>query len=1819
MIQTIKRYIALILALSMCFSLLTPAAWASDTSGNADISGDVSIVNNEGDGSGSGEASAPEEAPEEAPDESGPEESKEEPQEAPKLTDELKEKVGKSVKESKEAEEAPKESEEQSEETPKALKSAKGGLRTQDSYNVWVGGTEVTSDNLSGDGWTYDASSHTLTLTNATITGSTATSGSEQYAAIYASDDLVINVTGTCNVTGPNNKDNSYGIYVGGSLTINGRGKLTAKGGKATNGSSYGVIATGNVTVNGTLTSTGGEATSGSSSGVFSSSKNVTVNGTLTATGGTATNGSYGVFSYHTLTVNGTLNATGGTRAVGGNITRGEGVTLQESDNGTNWTDLTANSSGKRYIRTPTPVATVSNGSTTETYTDLNEALTAWTDGSTLTLLDDVTTGTPIEVTGTKTLDLNGFGILMTGDGRVIRVNNGAKLTLTDSSSTATTKPIHKITLTDGRATAVEPVNATDTDTDTVKYVTGGYITGGGGGGVYVGNSGTFTMAGGTIIGNTASAGGGVNNWGTFNMQGGKITENTANGGDGGGGVFNGGTFTMSGGSITNNTASVFGGGVYNYGTFKLSGAPTIKNNTQGTGTNATANNVYLYSGKTITVTGALTNTTPISVTMQTPGQFTTDWSVMGTVEPSDYFTSENPDYSVALKNNDAYLSLPEVTYRAANESGSFAEQTTTSYTKVTSTTDNNWNEGWYVVTTNTDISKRITVNGTVNLILCDGAKLTASAGITTTGATLNIYEGWTGDRAETHTVGELVATSNSNNNAGIGGIGGSSGNGGAGGNVTIHGGTLSAKGATGAAGIGGGFGGGTGGSGGSVTIYGGTVTANGGPTGSGVGIGGGTGGSGGNGATVTINGGTVTANGTDGAAGIGGGGGNTPGAHGDLILGKGVTLYGDNSQLSDPPADSKKIATTVGVNVETRNVYMKTTYNPHEHSLTYTASGATITATCAATDCDLPVVNTKPTATLTIAAPADPAYDGTAKAVTITDENSIQGKATVSYYNADTSGNKTGEALAAAPTAVGSYWAEITLGTEANSVTAHVAYEIVAGKDMTASLTVEGSGGTAVLLNNDYTTIDGGTVSKKAGEQFLLCVTPKDEYDFAVAFSSGGDVIMTEFTSAEYEDYLKYVKEYNQTAKRNEQIAVSPNTLLYRVTMPSTESGNVAMTVTFAKPKTYTVLYQPQNNSDAVFCKIATEQQGGEVVKYAMMSSGAKMGDDTVWSLTITSAFDPKKVAFVGANKPADDAATEALMNTLKEAAVSNAAVSQTANPAWNNITGGQYLIIGGTAKVVAAVFVSDPSAMTVYKDNTFDEATTTTGATYQFAVCANGSAGTVTAPTAPTMEGFDFGGWRGVEGTAPHEKEKVYNAGDSISISENTVINAVWMPVTPSVTLNLNGGTGIETSHTLSYGEKVNPGTPTRNVFAFDCWTVNKPVTENGVYYGRGSTFDLNTPITANLELTAQWKHVHSYSCFQFSDFGSKLEKYLKYESALHVAICGCGDIQIEAHSFDSKGWCACGYGKPDAEVTLNTSYGLWSGGNYTEKMVGFPETATRGSEVSVCAPAYWGNNEFSRWQYSTDNTHWHDLTADSYCSFLIPATMSVRALYINPVTVPTVELSSRNYVDQAEYKGQTYKMDNILYQMNYKLPDGCTFVDGGIKMGDNSGISYYFIQQVKMSYDKESKGIIAGLGAGVAVITGIVDGGALTTFYDVASHMNDTGIMYNYLETEDNVLEKKMDAATLAKYMYEGKPVNVEKYPPIYWGANVQTKGMSGSIATIAPLSFAQKNNQEHYIYGIAWMRYKQNGQIKTIYTDAIDPTVNQPDRSVSKSAQ
>lgn len=191
------------------------------------------------------------------------------------------------------------------------------------------------------------------------------------------------------------------------------------------------------------------------------------------------------------------------------------------------------------------------------------------------------------------------------------------------------------------------------------------------------------------------------------------------------------------------------------------------------------------------------------------------------------------------------------------------------------------WSEGWYVVDGDVSVPERITVTGSVNLILSDGCRLAAPKGIAVNeGNSLTVY-------GQSKGTGALIAKGEDYQGAGFGG----DANRGCG-PVTINGGNITATGGTYAAGIGSGNASGAG----VVTINGGAVTATGGAVGAGIGGGnenhenavtisggsvkaiGGTEGAGigggraGIGCTVTISGGTVTATGGMRGAGIGNG-----------------------------------------------------------------------------------------------------------------------------------------------------------------------------------------------------------------------------------------------------------------------------------------------------------------------------------------------------------------------------------------------------------------------------------------------------------------------------------------------------------------------------------------------------------------------------------------------------------------------------------------------------------------------------------------------------------------------------------------------------------------------------------------------------------------------------------------------------------------------------------------------------------------------------------------------------------------------------------
>ena len=166
----------------------------------------------------------------------------------------------------------------------------------------------------------------------------------------------------------------------------------------------------------------------------------------------------------------------------------------------------------------------------------------------------------------------------------------------------------------------------TDANKTSVLNMTGGEISGNKaaeGGAVEVLDANcTFNLSGGKIINNSSSGDGGAiylnQEPSVLNMTGGEISGNTATGNGGGVYIYRSGSVcNLSNGTISGNKANGSGGGIYispkNSGKLNISGTPVVKGNT----VSDKANNVYLPSGKTLTISGAMSSGAFIGVTTE--------------------------------------------------------------------------------------------------------------------------------------------------------------------------------------------------------------------------------------------------------------------------------------------------------------------------------------------------------------------------------------------------------------------------------------------------------------------------------------------------------------------------------------------------------------------------------------------------------------------------------------------------------------------------------------------------------------------------------------------------------------------------------------------------------------------------------------------------------------------------------------------------------------------------------------------------------------------------------------------------------------------------------------------------------------------------------------------------------------------------------------------------------------------------------------------------------------------------------------------------
>ena len=683
--------------------------------------------------------------------------------------------------------------------------------------------------------------------------------------------------------------------------------------------------------------------------------------------------------------------------------------------------------------------------------------------------------------------------------------------------------------------TAVTPGNITIVGG--VFNVTGGVGAAAIGGATYS-PGGNITIKGGFVtatssVGGGAAIGGGANaDGGTINITGGKVTATGRGGaGIGGGSYGKSGTINISSGTVTATAdgSAAIGGGSNGAGeTINITGGTITATNSGETGGAAIGGGINAAGGK-ITIENATIAkaTASAGAAIGSGGGETagTTTVIIGT--------------GAIISNAGSY-----------NGAGIGSGQNSSTSCSVT-------------IQSGANVKAGSTLGAGIG-----GGNGASNFSVTIQGGTVNAWAGGIGTQDGN---GNLSAYGG----AAIGGGANTSG-----GNVSISGGTVTARAIGGGAGIGSGANTSTSATtdSGTITISGGTVTAT--ATHRAAGIGGGRRS---NGGTITISGGTIVANGSD-AAGIGHGGEDTlwegqgsfnipiiddptqdvGGAWYDSI----VPIDGTNKATTDgtvtftytdtvsitassyPAAvtlDEEFMYSDTGENVNGSSITAEKTlvpYSNHVHSFTYSAEGATLTATCNAPGCIL--VDHK--ATLTINAPTELIYDGTAKAVTVIGE--IPGVTTpdIVYKQDET-------ILAAAPVNAGTYTASITLGEGDGAATASVTYTIIP-KQYTIVIGTDIDNGTVTADKNAFT----------EGETVTLTVTPAEGYAL---------------------DSLTYTQDGSETP-----VTIENNTF----TMPA---GNVTVNAVFAKLYALNLPVGEPYGSVTAFVNgaEATEARSGETV----------------------------------------------------------------------------------------------------------------------------------------------------------------------------------------------------------------------------------------------------------------------------------------------------------------------------------------------------------------------------------------------------------------------------------------------------------------------------------------------------------------------------------------------------------------------------------------------------------------------------------------------
>lgn len=236
------------------------------------------------------------------------------------------------------------------------------------------------------------------------------------------------------------------------------------------------------------------------------------------------------------------------------------------------------------------------------------------------------------------------------------------------------------------------------------------------GGAVHVYGTSTFNLSDGKITGNSSVDGGAIylnREPSVLNMSGGVISGNTATGNGGAVYIYRSGSVcNLSGGTIENNTAKS-GGGIYinprNNGQLKISGNPVVKGNT----VSGDANNVYLPSGKKLSISAAMSSGASIGITTENnnypvvfSGKYGQDYSDYFFADAADAHVNYNANTELELAAGAKKYNVYIITDDNGTATVSASSATAGTTIQLTATPNNGYHfKEWQVVSGNAEVS----------------------------------------------------------------------------------------------------------------------------------------------------------------------------------------------------------------------------------------------------------------------------------------------------------------------------------------------------------------------------------------------------------------------------------------------------------------------------------------------------------------------------------------------------------------------------------------------------------------------------------------------------------------------------------------------------------------------------------------------------------------------------------------------------------------------------------------------------------------------------------------------------------------------------------------------------------------------------------------------------------------------------------------------------------------------------------------------------------------------------------------------------------